>query len=128
MLRNMQVLCNLRAVHMDTAMRIQLKLDYIIIHNLHQDTPTMGSFACLLARLFMACGACYITSFLFCLAAALGKKEGCFLMAEKSGAAWYSKIIPIVPLCYFAATYTRSLQCYTSGTSLRTPSSIVLVG
>ena len=36
------------------------------------------------------------------------------------------KIIPMVPLCYFAATYTRSSQCYMSRTSLRTPSSIVL--
>ena len=38
------------------------------------------------------------------------------------------KIIPMVPLCYFAATYTGSPQCYISGTSLRTPSNIVPVG
>ena len=34
----------------------------------------------------------------------------------------------MVPLCYFAAMYTRSPQCHMSGKSLRTPSSIILVG
>ena len=106
---------NLKAIHMDTAMRIQsgfivhmnpnwnpmrikcalhsihfgrwfgsrLKLDSVIIHDLRKVTPTMRS----LAWLFVACGACYIASFCSALAATLGKKEGCFLKAEKSGAA-----------------------------------------
>ena len=63
-----------------------MKLDYIIIHNLREVTPTMRSLACLLVWLFVACGACYIASFCSALAATLGKKEGCFLKAE-SGAA-----------------------------------------
>ena len=46
------------------------------------------SLACSLAWLFVACGACYIASFCSALAATLGKKEACFLKAEKSGAAW----------------------------------------
>ena len=49
--------------------------------------PTMRSLACSLAWLFVACGACYIASFCSALAVTLGKKEGCFLKAEKSGAA-----------------------------------------
>ena len=92
-----------RAVHMNTAMRIEcalrsihlgrwfgsgLKLDYIIIHDLREVTPTMRSLACSLAWLFVACGACYIASFCSALAATLGKKEACFLKAEKSGAVW----------------------------------------
>ena len=46
----------------------------------------MRSLVCSLAWLFVACGACYITSLCSVLAAMLGKKEGCFLKAEKSGA------------------------------------------
>ena len=65
-----------------------LKLDDIIIHDLHEVTPTIRSLACSLAWLFVACGTCYIASFCSALAATLGKKEGCFLKAEKSGAAW----------------------------------------
>ena len=45
----------------------------------------MGSLACSLAWLVMACGACYVAIFCSALAATLGKKEACFLMAEKSG-------------------------------------------
>ena len=93
---------HLRRVHMDTAKQIEcalspihlqrwigsgLKLDYIIIHDLREVMPTMRSLACSLAWLFVACGACYIASFCSALAATLGKKEGCFLKAEKSGAA-----------------------------------------
>ena len=64
-----------------------MKLDYIIIHDLRKVTPTMRSLACLLAWLFVACGACYIISFCSALAVMLGKKEACFLKAEKSDAA-----------------------------------------
>ena len=64
-----------------------LKLDYIIIHDLCKVTPTMRSLACSLAWLFVVCGVCYIASFCSALAATLGKKEACFLKAEKSGAA-----------------------------------------
>ena len=53
---------------------------------LREITPTMRSLACLLAWLFVSCGACYIASFCSALAATLGKKEACFLKAEKSGA------------------------------------------
>ena len=35
----------------------------------------------------LACGACYIAIFCSALAAILGKKKACFLMAEKSGTA-----------------------------------------
>ena len=62
-------------------------MDYVIIHDLHEITPTMKSLACSLAWLFVVCGVCYIASFCSALAAPLGKKEGCFLKAEKSGAA-----------------------------------------
>ena len=112
--------CKLRAVHMDTAMRIEcasnpvsaftwhwigircalrsihlgrwfgsgLKPDYIIIHDLREVTPTMRSLACSLAWLFVACGACSFASFCSAPAVTLGKKEACFLKAEKSGAVW----------------------------------------
>ena len=66
---------------------VGLKLDYIIIHDLHKVTPTMWSLACSLAWPLVACGECYIASFGSALAAALGKKEGCFLEVEKSSAA-----------------------------------------
>ena len=45
----------------------------------------MRSLACSLAWLVMACGACYVAIFCSALAVTLGKKETCFLMAEKSG-------------------------------------------
>ena len=65
----------------------RLKLDYIIIHDLCEITPTMRSWACSLAWLYVACGMCYIAIFYSAFAATLGKKEPCFLKAEKSGAA-----------------------------------------
>ena len=37
--------------------------------------------------IFLACGMCYIAIFSFALTATLGKKEACFLMAEKSSTA-----------------------------------------
>ena len=79
--------CALRSIHLGRWFGSRLKLDYIIIHDLREVTPTMRSLACLLAWLFVACGACYIASFCSALAATWGKKEGCFLKAEKSGAA-----------------------------------------
>ena len=36
----------------------------------------------------LACGMCYIAIFCSALAAMLGKKEACFLIAEKSATAW----------------------------------------
>ena len=120
--------CASSPIHLKRWIGSGLKLDYNIIHDLREITPTMRFLACSLAWLFMAC-ACYIASFYSALAVTLGKKkEVRYLKAEKSGAAWSNKIIPMVSLCYFAVTYTHNLQCYMSGTSLRTPSSIVLVG
>ena len=84
----MRIECALRSIHLGRWFGSGLKLDYIIIHDLREVTPTMRSLACSLAWLFVACGACYIASFCSALAATLGKKEGCFLKAEKSGAAW----------------------------------------
>ena len=80
---------------MDTAMRIAVNPPWEVvwkqietgIHDLCKVTPTMRSLACSFAWLFVACGACYIASFCSALAATLGKKEACFLKAEKSGAA-----------------------------------------
>ena len=68
----MRIECALCSLHLWRWFGSGLKLDYIIIHDLHEITPTMKS----LAWLFVVCGACY-----------LGKKECCFLKAEKSGAA-----------------------------------------
>ena len=65
----------------------RIETGYIIIQDLREVTPTMRSLAYSLAWLFVACGACYIDSFCSALAATLGKKEACFLKAEKSGAA-----------------------------------------
>ena len=62
----MRIECAMRSIHLGRWFGNRLKLDYIIIHDLHEATPTMRSFACSLAWLFMACGACYIASFLFC--------------------------------------------------------------
>ena len=81
-----QIECALSPIHLQRWIRRGLKLDYIIIHDLHEVTPTMRSLACSLAWLFMACGTCYIASFCSALAATFGKKEACFLKAEKSGA------------------------------------------
>ena len=72
----MRIECALCSLHLWRWFGSGLKLDYIIIHDLHEITPTMKSLACSLAWLFVVCGACY-----------LGKKECCFLKAEKSGAA-----------------------------------------
>ena len=79
--------CALSLIHLRRWIGSGLKLDYIIIHDLREVTPTMRSLACSLAWLFVACGTCYITSFCSVLAAMLEKKEACFLKAEKSGAA-----------------------------------------
>ena len=49
--------------------------------------PNMRVLACSLALHVMDCGAGFITIFCSALAATLGKKEACFLMAEKSGTA-----------------------------------------
>ena len=84
----MRIECALSPIHLRRWIGTdsELKLDYIIIHNLCEVTPTMRSWACSLAWLFVACGACYIASFCSALAVMLGKKETCFLKAEKSGA------------------------------------------
>ena len=79
--------CALRSIHLGRWFGNGLKLNNIIIHDLHEVTLTMRSLACSLAWLFVACGASYIASFCSALAATLGKKEACFLKAEKSGAA-----------------------------------------
>ena len=71
---------------MDTVMRIECASNPI--HDLQEVTPTMRSLACSLAWLFMACGTCYIAIFCSAPATTLGKKEACFLKAEKGGAAW----------------------------------------
>ena len=84
----MRIECALHSIHLGRWFGSESKLDYIIIHELCEVTPTIRSLACSLAWLFMACGACYIGSFCSALAAMLGKKEACFLKAEKSGAAW----------------------------------------
>ena len=65
----------------------RFKLD-CIIHVSHEVTPTVRSLACSLAWRVMACSTCYIAIFCSALAAMLGKKEACFLMAEKIGTAW----------------------------------------
>ena len=83
----MRIECALSPIHLRRWIGSGLKLDYIIIYDLREVTPTMRSLACSLAWLFVAYGACYITSFCSALAATWGKKEGCFLKAEKSGAA-----------------------------------------
>ena len=44
-------------------------------------------FGLLVGLAFVDCGVCYIVSFCSALAATLGKKQACFLKAEKSGAA-----------------------------------------
>ena len=66
--------CALQSIHFGR----WLKLDYIIIRDLREVTTTMRSLAHSLAWLFVACGACYITSFCSALAATLGKEEACF--------------------------------------------------
>ena len=84
----MRIECALHSIHLGRWFGSGLKLDYIIIHDLCKVTPTMRSLACLLVWLFVACGVCYIAGFCSVLAAMFGKKEACFLKAEKSGAAW----------------------------------------
>ena len=83
----MRIECALRSIHLGRWFGSGLKLDYIIIHDLREVMPTMRSLACSLARLFVACGVCFIATFCSALAAMLGKKEGCFLKTEKSGVA-----------------------------------------
>ena len=83
----MRIECTLSPIHLRRWIGSRLKPDYMIIHNLREVTPTMRYLACSLAWFFVVCGACYIASFCSALAATLGKKEACFLKAEKSGAA-----------------------------------------
>ena len=73
----MRIECALSPIHLRRWIGSGLKLEYIIIHDLHEDTPTMRSLACSLAWLFVSCGACYIASVCSALAAMLGKKEAC---------------------------------------------------
>ena len=83
----MRIECALSPIHLRRWIGSGLKLDYIIIHDLREVTPTMRSLACSLAWLFVPCGTCCIDSFCSALAVTSGKKEACFLKAEKSGAA-----------------------------------------
>ena len=82
----MRIQCALSPIHLRRWIGNGLKLDQIIIHDLREVTPTMRSLACTLAWLFMVCGTCYIVSFCSALAVTLGKKDACFLKAEKSDA------------------------------------------
>ena len=63
-----------------------IQTGFIIIHDLYEVMPTMRSLACSLSWLV----ACVISLFsvLLLQRCCMGKKEACFLMAEKSGTSW----------------------------------------